>query len=302
MNGASLRASFEAALGFVVALLSSWRRSGFAASSAGSGEWSALPSGSAVGSWEDSRGTEAASRVQLLADDHVDDVTRRELASAWREGALAAHAALVGSTQRALDLVSLGAPPELVAHAYERLGDEVRGVKLRCGIARGIDGRTPHMRFGTVRRRSSPRHRAAALSRLATETVLDVALAESWRSRTNAKLARRTTERTIGEALEEISSAEARRAAHAWKIVRWCVAEGGPPVNRALRAVAARFPLTPLRRALPDEALEGGWERWGVAGEALERREHAQVCQLVERTLHELVTSASRGSRRLVAA
>lgn len=288
-----LRPMLEALLGFVAVLVAVTGR-------VGAGSRRAVRSREQL-----SRGWSAAglsegpgSRRWLLADDGVDDETRVALASAWNDAALEAHGALAKSTERALDLATLCAPPDLVARAHEDALDDIRRVKVCFGLARGLDGRSA-LPAGGAPRRALPRVRSAALALLATEMVVEVALAESRASRMHARLARRTTDRTIRAALEELAASEARRVADAWALVRWCVAEGGPSVEHALRALGSRLP--PPERILPREALDGGWERWGIAGAALERQAHAHACELVERNIHELVSSVS-GRGRLAAA
>ena len=289
MSSGWVRAILEALLGFVAAMLALAGRGGARRRDDGedvapaSGGWSVA--GLADG---------PISRRGLLADDGVDGETRSALASAWLDSARAAHGALAASTQRALDLVSLQAPPELVTRAHEDALDEIRRVKSCLGVARAIDGRSAPS-LGAPARRALPRSRAAALALLAAEIVVDAALVECRASRMNAKLARRTTDRAIRAALEEIAASEARRLPHLWAVVRWCVAEGGGAVEHALRALVGRWP--PPRRDLPPEALDGGWERWGIAGAALERQEHARACELVARNVHELVSSTSRRGR-----
>ena len=291
MNAGWVRPILEALLGFVAAMLALAGRARGRTPDGGRDEHPARLSGgwSAAGLSDG-----PISRRGLLADDGVDGETRTALASAWFDSARAAHGALAASTQRALDLVSLQAPPELVARAHEDALDELRRVKICLGVARAIDGRTT-LPLGAPARRALPRAGGAALALLAAEIVADAALVECRSSRMNAKLARRTTDRTIRAALEEIAASEARRGAHLWAIVRWCAAEGGGAVEHALRALVGRWPSP--TRVLPVEALDGGWERWGIAGAALERQEHVRTCELVERNIHELVASASRRGR-----
>lgn len=287
MGTAWLRPLLEALLGAVAALLAVTERSARLdrPSRARRAAWSAVAS--------------PASRRCLLPDDGVDDETRAALAAAWNHEASVAHGALVRSTQRALELASLGAPPSLVARAHEDALDDIRRAKLCSAIARGMNGQSVPP-AGSAARRPLLRARSGALASLAAGVVVDVALAHGRASRMHAKLARRTIDRTIRAALEEIAASEARHVAHAWAIVRWCIAEkAGGAVEHALRGLVGRLPAP--RGFLPCEALDGGWERWGIAGAALERQAHADACERVERNIHELVSSMS-GRGRLAAA
>ncbi|MBX3199714.1 MAG: hypothetical protein KF894_16380 [Labilithrix sp.] len=237
------------------------------------------------------------SRRWLLGDDGVDDATRSGLATAWQETARSAHRTVASSTRRALDLVTLSAPPELVASAHEDALDRIRRAKLCFALARGIDGRGPLPGASTAPRRTLPASRAAALACLACEVAVESVLADGVSAIVNAKLARRTIDPSIRAALMEIAGAEARHASRAWEIVAWCVAEGGAPVAHALEATDLR--PEPSSREVPRAALDGGWERWGIAGAALERREHRRMAQAVERRLAGL---AGKDPTRLLAA
>ncbi len=294
MNAGWVRPILEALLGVLAAILALAGRAGARrrARDDDRGEHPARLSGAG---WSVGLSDGPLSRRGLLADDGVDGETRSALASAWLDAARRAHDALAASTQRALDLVSLQAPPELVARAHEDALDDLRRVEIRLGVARAIDARTSLSLGAQSRGPALPRGRAAALALLAAEIVVDAALVECRSSRVNAKLARRTPDRTIRAALQEIAASEARRGAHLWAVVRWCVGEGGGAVEHALRALVGRWPSPP--RELPVEALDGGWERWGIAGAALQRQEHTRACEVVERNIHELVASASRRGR-----
>ena len=89
-----------------------------------------------------------------------------------------------------------------------------------------------------------------------------------------AKLARRSEVPTITASLKRIASDEGRHAAHGWDVVEWCVREGGDSVVRALEGAVLALP-TAMRTPLPEEALCGAWERWGIHGSDLEASEYA---------------------------
>lgn len=230
------------------------------------------------------------SRRWLLGDDGVDEATRVGLATAWQEAARSAHRTVAVSTRRALDLVTLAAPPELVASAHEDALGRIRRAKVCFALARGIDGRGPLPGASIAPRRALPGPRSAALACLAREVVVESALADGVAACVNAKLARRTTDPSIRAALAEIAAAEARHASHAWEIVAWCLAEGGAPVAHALATLVLR--PDPPPRDVPREALDGGWERWGIAGAALERQEHRRVIHAAARQLGAIVREA----------
>ncbi|HEU4408063.1 MAG TPA: ferritin-like domain-containing protein [Polyangiaceae bacterium] len=198
---------------------------------------------------------------------------RRALAAQWRENGRTEHASVAAFARHTLDLIALGAPPSLVAAAQRDALDEIRHAELCFGLARAIDGRDESPgAFPEARSFARPRPRLVALGELAVDSLVDGALHEGASARIVAKLARRCEEPAVAAILKAIAADEGRHAAHAWDVVRWCVAEGGEPVLRALEAAARALPRS-VRSELPEAARGGAWERWGIAGEALEAEE-----------------------------
>jgi hypothetical protein len=220
----------------------------------------------------------------FLAEDNVDDSTRAGLAAAWSSQGSRAHAASASAAQRSYELAILGAPPALVASASQEALDEIRAAKTCFALARGVQPKCdPTDRPGDVRRRVLPRARIAALSVVAAEALAGGVLAKGHSARVSAKLARRATDPAIRSALEEMGVAHARHSAATWAVIDWCVGEGGLPVVHALAHVARRLPNK--ARDVPPIAVEGGWERWGIAGGALENQELAKATLAIERRL-----------------
>ncbi len=294
MRTAWIDATLSALLGFLAALLAVAARVRVRVRST----QDAHPTRPSFGGWAVAELPDGSSS-RLLADDGIDDATRIELAKAWQGVALSAHRALAASTHRALDLVTLRAPPDLVVAAHEDAIVEVRRAKLCFSVARAIGGSIAPRGEDGAPRRALPGLRPVALAMLATEVVLEVALTRGLAARIDAKLARRTTDRAIRAALEEIASGEGHHVSHAWAIVEWCISEGGAPVEHALRALVGRLPSIAPERS--QEASDGGWERWGIAGAALERQEHARVIEANERKLTALAGTAAAGERLLAA-
>ena len=97
--------------------------------------------------------------------------------------------------------------------------------------------------------------------------------------------------------LKEIAADEGRHARHGWDVVLWCLAEGGEPVARALEGALHALPET-MVSPLPDAARGGGWERFGIMGEALEAEEHeATRAYVVRRTAQAI--AAQRAARQV---
>jgi len=231
-------------------------------------------------------------------DIDVGPETRRALADQWRENGRTEHASVAAFAKLTLDLVALGAPPELIEAANRDALDEIRHTKMCFSLARAIDGapESPAAFPEVAKAPSRSRSRTLALADLAVESLVDGALNEGVSARIVARLARRCAEPTIKELLKSIAADEGRHAAHGWDVVRWCLAEGGAPVAHALAGAARALPAT-LVSTLDPESRDGGWERWGIPGAALEEDElaktRADVVRRVEALVAPLLTRAA---------
>ena len=207
--------------------------------------------------------------------DTDDETTRDAIAAQWRENGRTEHASVAAFARLTLDLMALGAPPELVADANRDALDEIRHTELCFGLARAIDGRveSPGAFPEAARARTLSRTRTLALAELAVDSLVDGALHEGVSARIIAKLARRCEAPAIQSILKEIAADEGRHARHGWDVVRWCLTEGGEPVARALEGALRALPKV-MSSPMPDEARDGRWERWGIMGEELEADAH----------------------------
>ncbi len=215
----------------------------------------------------------------------VDPTQRDAVAAQWRENGRTEHASVASFARLSLDLAALGAPASLHVAAHLDALDEVRHAELCFSLARGIDGRalSPGDFPAAAELPARSSFRRVALARLAVDSLLDGALHEGVSARVVARLARRCDEPAVCDVLREIAADEGRHAAHGWDVVVWCLDEGGPLVARSLLGAVAALPPT-MRSPLPEGAVGGAWERWGIHGHALESDEYARaVTDLRER-------------------
>lgn len=226
-----------------------------------------------------------------------DLVTREAVAAQWRENGRTEHASVAAFARLTLDLMALGAPPELVSDANRDALDEIRHAELCFGLARAIDGRSasPGPFPEAARARLLPRSRTLALAELAVDSLVDGALHEGVSARIIAKLTRRCEAPAIQSILKEIAADEGRHARHGWDVVRWCLAEGGERVACALEGAFRALPKT-MASPMPDEARDGRWERWGIMGEDLEAEEHDATRADLDRRLAAAIESVRRAA------
>jgi len=236
----------------------------------------------------------------------VDASVRDELAARWRENAQTEHASVAAFARLTLDLVALGAPPELLASAQSDGLDEIRHAQLCLALATAIDGRhvSPSPFPAALGARALPRARTLALAALAVDSLVDGALHEGVSARVIARLARTAEVPAIREMLARLAADEGRHAANGWHVVDWCVREGGAPVVRALEGAVRTLPSMPASAArtaagahvaAPHAPGDGSWERWGIPGRALDADEYAKARAHVARRVAAL-SAASRAA------
>ena len=209
------------------------------------------------------------------------------VAAQWRENGRTEHASVAAFARVTLDLMSLGAPPGLIASMQRDALDEIRHTELCFSLARAIDGQALEPGpFPAARQREiASLPRPLALARLAVDSLIDGALHEGVSARIIAKLAKRCEDPAIRAILKEIAQDEGRHAAHGWDVVEWCVAEGGSPVLHALLGGIDVLPER-MESPLPFGATEGAWERWGIHGHALEQGEYRDAREALVRRVH----------------
>jgi len=220
-----------------------------------------------------------------VAQDH--DVELSDVAEAWRTNGLTEHASVAAFAELSLDLMSLGAPPALIAAAHEDALDEMRHTTLCFELARSLDGRVlgPRDFASAVRLRPRVGPRSMRLAKLAVTSLFDGALYEGLSARVVASLAKTDVDARVRPVLEAIAKDEARHAAHGMDVVRWCLAEGGAPVREAvLVALDAAKQQAPHGLGGPLLA-DGRFERYGLPGREREIGQWGVVLARVERTL-----------------
>jgi hypothetical protein len=203
---------------------------------AGPSDWSAAPVPS------------EASLAQL------DPALRALLAAHWARQAQAEHASVAAFAQLALDLLAFAAPAELVERAHQAAADEVRHAKRAFALAGAYAGSA--LRPGPLR--VPPRH-LHDLAALAAATAREGCLGETMATLVAAEALTVAREPAVRAALALVVADEARHAAHAWAIVSWAIATGGPDVADAVAAVLSdpASSITAFCAALPEVPLAG---------------------------------------------
>lgn len=198
---------------------------------------------------------------------------RAELARAWADDALAEHASIASFARFSLELLALGAPPELVAGAHEAALDEIDHARGSFAAASRFAG-SP-LGPGPL----APD--AINLASVEVSALVSAATREGCVGETAAAViaaAERDacTVAPLRDLLALIARDEARHACLAWRFVAWAISEYGEPARRAFeRALGA--PASEIPQGV-HEPLTAPFGRLGAARrDYIAARVHAKV-------------------------
>jgi hypothetical protein len=167
------------------------------------------------------------------------------------------HASIPSFLRFGLELVHLGAPPEMISRASSAAMDEVRHAQIATQMARRIDGQSQGpgaLDCADVSARTDWAQIAAACVHegCVGETIAAAQLA----------VAARTAPAEIATTLRSMSDDEEQHAALAWRFIAWSWKSGGAEVQRAIRTAfthategpVAGDPRETLLAGVPSEA------------------------------------------------
>jgi hypothetical protein len=164
---------------------------------------------------------------------HLSDPERQALAEHWTRMGQMEHASIAAFARFALQLLSLGAPPELIEECTSALADETAHAKLCFEIASAYAGRS----IGP-----GPLNVAGSLDVTSLGDIVDLVMVEGCFGETNAALealeaAGVAGDPVIAAAYARIAADEQRHAELAFRFVRWALERDPLLVRERLRAV-----------------------------------------------------------------
>jgi hypothetical protein len=157
---------------------------------------------------------------------------RTELAHHWVRIGLMEHASIAAFARFALQLLSVGAPPDLIQDAQRAMRDETEHTRLAFGLASAYAGQP----IGPGRLEI-----ANALDANDDHSILVMVLREGCIGETLAALEAEealahATDPVVRKVLETITEDERRHALLAWRYVVWAISQGGIDVRATCQA------------------------------------------------------------------
>ena len=205
---------------------------------------------------------------------------RAELARGWTEQALMEHASIAAFARFTLQLLSLGAPAELVARSSEAMGDELRHAQDCFRLARRYSsselGPGPLAMAGALE--------ATELADVVLSTLREGCIGETVAAIEAAEALQHCSDAEARPVLERIAAEETRHAELAWRFVAWALETTAEPRRTELRhrireALAQELgaPVSASELAERDRELA----QHGLLTPALRQALHARVLREV---------------------
>lgn len=158
------------------------------------------------------------------------------LAERWAREASYEHASVASFARTTLELLALGAPPELVAETQAAGLDEVRHAQSMYALAR---------RYGASEAGPGPVRSDRALivdpAEFALATFHDACVGETVSSLAARADAETAEDPAVRAVLSGIAEDEERHAELAWRTLSWALAKAGPEARASLAAAVDRL-------------------------------------------------------------
>ncbi len=212
------------------------------------------------------------------------------LRDAWLADAAAEHASVASFARFALELLSVGAPAELVHDAHVAALDEIEHARLCFALAaRYAEGASygpaPLSLDGMVPR--------TTLAEIAAAAAEEACCAETFAALAAASARSECTDAAVQPVLDRIAKDEARHAELGWRFVAWALAVDNDERADVRDAVTSAFERGMAKLASITVVRDGEDAAWRAAGRLtpgeLARVAHEARTDVIEPCLRELL-------------
>jgi hypothetical protein len=169
---------------------------------------------------------------------------RQRLAAAWQHIGQMEHASVAAFARFALQLLSLGAPPDLVEGATRAMADETRHARQAFGLASRYAGRA--LGPGPLDVQRALDH--ASLLPIVRLVVREGCIGETAAALEAREAAEHAVEPRLAQLLRAVAEDETRHAELAWRFVAWALERAPGQVAEVVEQE--------LRRSSPPSAVE----------------------------------------------
>ncbi len=149
---------------------------------------------------------------------------RAELIEHWTQVALMEHASVAAFARFCMQLLALGAPPELIEAAQAALSDETRHARWCFGVASAYAERP----LGPGALSMAGSDAAQSETEIVRTAIAEACIGETLAAVEAQEAAERATDPVIAELLERIAADELRHAELGWKFLSWWLKRAQP--------------------------------------------------------------------------
>ena len=187
------------------------------------------------------------------------------LADRWARVALMEHASVAAFARFSLQLLSLGAPPELLELATSAMADETRHAKACFAVASAYAGAPVGPGRLSVERSLSE----VSLREIVFTTIHEGCIGETVAAIEAREAAEHTEDPALRALLLTISADETRHAELAFRFVKWALSQGDRTLEREVRAEFAALVGGSATAVAPSKLLESEALRHGIAPDSM---------------------------------
>jgi hypothetical protein len=226
---------------------------------------------------------------------------RERLASTWLTIARMEYASIAAFARFALQLLAVGAPPDLVLGAQRAMADETEHARLAFGLASAYAGQPVG---------PGPLAVDACLDAVDLRAIVATVFAEGCVGETAAAIEAHealaeASDPAVRAVLETIARDETVHAELAWRTLAWAIAGGGAPIRDAVRALANEAAIAIASETAGEPSLangaapDDGLPEHGVLGAAERTRiRRAAIERVVVPCIRELLAAPGLQSSR----
>ncbi len=207
---------------------------------------------------------------------------RGVLAEHWTRIGLMEHASVAAFARFTMQLMALGAPPDLLTETQSAMADETRHARQAFALASAYAGEL----VGPGALSIDGALGCVDLREVLHLTIHEGCIGETVAAVEAAEAAGRAQDPVVKGVLAKITEEEGRHAALAWRTVQWALERAQASGDTTLRAfVEAEFEAATAAaraaRPLPVSAADEAWVALGVVGESLRAELRRQALQRV---------------------
>jgi len=198
---------------------------------------------------------------------------RAAAGQAWARIAQMEHASIAAFARFALQLLQLGAPPDLVERATRAMADETRHARLAFGVASALCGEALGPASIDVEQCLSE----SSLVEVARLVVREGCIGETAAALEAREAAELTTQPELARLLHAVADDEAEHAELAWRFVRWALERSPQDITALVQSELARAEQLDRPLPAPPSADELAGSVYGVLPERARRELQGQA-------------------------